>query len=109
MPLYEYLCDACGHRFERIQKYSDAPIDSCPVCGGAVHKLVSSPAFHLKGSGWYATDYAKKTDATSTSTPAGESAEKSGAEKAEKAEKKEPAKESGKDAPAKESKQTKQT
>jgi putative FmdB family regulatory protein len=59
MPLYEYECDACGHRFEVIQKFSDAPIDKCPVCGGTVHKLQSAPAFHLKGTGWYATDYAK--------------------------------------------------
>jgi len=59
MPLYEYECDACGHRFEVIQKFSDAPIDKCPVCGSTVHKLQSAPAFHLKGTGWYATDYAK--------------------------------------------------
>jgi putative FmdB family regulatory protein len=59
MPLYEYQCDACGHRFEVIQKYSDAPIDTCPKCGGAVHKLLSSPAIQFKGSGWYITDYAR--------------------------------------------------
>jgi len=59
MPLYEYECDGCGHRFEVIQKFSDAPIDKCPVCGSTVHKLQSAPAFHLKGTGWYATDYAK--------------------------------------------------
>jgi putative FmdB family regulatory protein len=65
MPLYEYECDACGHRFEVIQKFSDAPIDKCPVCGRAVHKLQSAPAFHLKGTGWYATDYAKSGTAES--------------------------------------------
>jgi putative FmdB family regulatory protein len=59
MPLYEYQCDACGHRFEVIQKYSDAPIDTCPKCQGAVHKLFSSPAIQFKGSGWYITDYAR--------------------------------------------------
>jgi putative FmdB family regulatory protein len=59
MPLYEYECDACGHRFEVIQKFSDAPIDKCPACGSTVHKMQSAPAFHLKGTGWYATDYAK--------------------------------------------------
>jgi putative FmdB family regulatory protein len=59
MPLYEYECDACGHRFEVIQKFSDAPVDRCPACGSSVHKLQSAPAFHLKGTGWYATDYAK--------------------------------------------------
>jgi putative FmdB family regulatory protein len=61
MPLYEYECDANGHRFEVIQKYSDAPIDVCPKCGSAVHKLMSSPAIQFKGSGWYITDYARKT------------------------------------------------
>ena len=60
MPLYEYECDANGHRFEVIQKFSDPPIDKCPTCGSTVHKLIAAPAFHLKGSGWYITDYAKK-------------------------------------------------
>jgi len=59
MPLYEYQCDACAHRFEVIQKYSDAPIEVCPKCGGAVNKLLSSPAIQFKGTGWYITDYAK--------------------------------------------------
>jgi putative FmdB family regulatory protein len=63
MPLYEYECDTCGHRFEIIRKFSDPPVDTCPVCGGGVHKLQSAPAFHLKGSGWYITDYAKKDQA----------------------------------------------
>jgi putative FmdB family regulatory protein len=60
MPLYEYACDACGHRFEAIQKFSDPPLESCPKCGGAVRKLQSAPAFQFKGSGWYITDYARK-------------------------------------------------
>jgi len=59
MPLYEYQCEVCGHRFEKIQKFSDPPIDSCPSCGGSVRKLISSPAFQFKGSGWYVTDYAR--------------------------------------------------
>ena len=59
MPLYEYQCEACNHRFERIQKFSDPPIETCPTCGGAVRKLISSPAIQFKGSGWYITDYAK--------------------------------------------------
>jgi putative FmdB family regulatory protein len=65
MPLYEYECQACGHRFEVIQKrYSDPPIETCVKCGGPVEKLVSSPAIQFKGSGWYITDYARagKTD-----------------------------------------------
>jgi putative FmdB family regulatory protein len=60
MPLYEYECEACGHRFEVIQKFSDAPVETCPACGGAVRKLLSSPAIQFKGSGWYITDYARK-------------------------------------------------
>jgi putative FmdB family regulatory protein len=71
MPLYEYECDACGHRFEVIQKFSDPLVDTCPKCGGAVHKLMSSPAFHLKGTGWYATDYAKNDSGGSTKTDGG--------------------------------------
>jgi putative FmdB family regulatory protein len=59
MPLYEYECDLCAHRFEVIQKFSDAPIAVCPKCGGVVHKLPSSPAIQFKGSGWYITDYAR--------------------------------------------------
>ena len=59
MPLYEYECAACGHRFEKIQKFSDRTLDTCPTCGGAIHKLQSAPAFQFKGTGWYATDYAK--------------------------------------------------
>jgi putative FmdB family regulatory protein len=62
MPLYEYQCEACGARFEVIRKFSDPPLEVCPTCGkGPIQKLVSSPAFHLKGSGWYATDYARKS------------------------------------------------
>lgn len=61
MPLYEYLCDDCGRRSEVLQKLGDPPLAACPHCGGAVKKQVSASAFHLKGTGWYATDYAKKS------------------------------------------------
>ena len=60
MPLYEYQCESCAKRFERIQKFSDPPIGTCPSCGGPVKKLFSSPAIQFKGSGWYITDYARK-------------------------------------------------
>ena len=61
MPLYEYQCDACGQRFEVIQKFSDPSPDACEKCGkGPVHRQQSSPAIQFKGSGWYITDYAQK-------------------------------------------------
>lgn len=60
MPLYEYECGACGHRFEVIQKFSDSPIERCPLCSEPVHKLLSAPAIQFKGTGWYVTDYASK-------------------------------------------------
>ena len=61
MPLYEYECDACGKRFEKIQKFSDPAPESCPHCGkGPVHRQLSSPAIQFKGSGWYITDYSQK-------------------------------------------------
>ena len=60
MPLYEYQCKKCGHRFERIQRFSDPLVKKCPECGGKVEQLLSAPAVQFKGSGWYVTDYAKK-------------------------------------------------
>jgi len=62
MPIYEYQCESCSARFERIQKFSDPPETVCPTCGGHVLKLPSSPAIQFKGSGFYITDYAKKGD-----------------------------------------------
>jgi putative FmdB family regulatory protein len=74
MPLYEYECVTNGHRFERIQKFSDPPIAVCPTCGSEVRKLLSSPAIQFKGSGWYITDYAKKSGSVdSSSSTKGES------------------------------------
>jgi len=67
MPLYEYQCTRCGRRFEQLQKLSDPPVTECPACGGPVEKLVSSPAFQFKGTGWYVTDYARKGEGTSSS------------------------------------------
>lgn len=62
MPMYEYLCANCGKRFEQIQKFSDAPLTVHPECGsGPVERLISVPTFQFKGSGWYATDYAKSS------------------------------------------------
>jgi putative FmdB family regulatory protein len=67
MPLYEYRCEACEKVFERIQKFSDPPVDVCPNCGkGPVKKLPSSPAIQFKGSGFYINDYAKKSSSDSS-------------------------------------------
>jgi putative FmdB family regulatory protein len=68
MPLYEYECEACHKRFEKIQKFSDPAIEECPNCGkGPVRKLLSSPAIQFKGSGFYITDYAKKSSSEASS------------------------------------------
>jgi putative FmdB family regulatory protein len=77
MPLYEYQCESCGHRFEKIRKFSDPPLEKCPVCGGPVRKLLSSPAIKFKGTGWYITDYAKKssTEGQAGSKGTGENAQ----------------------------------
>jgi putative FmdB family regulatory protein len=86
MPLYEYQCEACDHRFEVIQKFSDSPIETCQRCGGAVRKLLSSPAIQFKGTGWYITDYARagKTDASSGSQANGKSESSASDTKTEK-------------------------
>jgi putative FmdB family regulatory protein len=71
MPLYEYRCAKCGKTFEVIRKFSDEPLTVHEECGGAADQLLSAPAFQLKGTGWYVTDYAKKKgDVPATSKPA---------------------------------------
>jgi len=75
MPLYEYECKKCHHRFERIQKFSDPHVKKCPDCGGPVEQVVSAPAVQFKGSGWYVTDYAKKSSTGSASSSNGDSAD----------------------------------
>jgi putative FmdB family regulatory protein len=67
MPLYEYECKKCGHRFEKIQKFSDRMVKKCPDCGGQVEQMISAPAVQFKGTGWYVTDYAKKTSSPGSS------------------------------------------
>ena len=67
MPLYEYECKKCGHRFEKIQKFSDKMVKKCPECGGQVEQMISAPAVQFKGSGWYVTDYAKKSSSAGAS------------------------------------------
>ncbi len=69
MPLYEYLCHACAHRFERIVKFSDAQLTVCPQCGkSAIDQVISAPAVQFKGSGWYVTDYAHKSSSQGSSS-----------------------------------------
>jgi putative FmdB family regulatory protein len=95
MPLYEYKCKKCGHRFERIQSFSAEDVKECPVCQGEVERLISTPArAHFKGSGFYSTDYAAQPPSSAKSQDAGKessgasasdgstgSSEKSGADK----------------------------
>ena len=89
MPLYEYECDACGHRFEKIQKFSDPLEDTCPKCGGSVHKLMSSPAIQFKGSGFYITDYPKGDKGSAPKSDGGKKAAAEKADASPKAEKSE--------------------
>ena len=65
MPIYEYLCQSCAHRFEVKQKFSDPPVERCVRCGKAVNRVISPPAIQFKGSGWYVTDYSNKLKAPS--------------------------------------------
>jgi putative FmdB family regulatory protein len=80
MPLYEYQCQECAEKLEAIQKLSEDPYTICPHCGGALKKLISSPAIQFKGSGFYITDYAKsgsKGESGSSSSSKSESGSKS--------------------------------
>lgn len=65
MPLYEYECDSCGDRIEVLQRVGAPPIGVCQHCGGSMKRLLSAPAFQFKGTGWYVTDYAKKSSSAS--------------------------------------------
>jgi putative FmdB family regulatory protein len=94
VPIYEYRCTKCGHRFEAIQKVNDSPLSKCEKCKGKVERLISSPAIQFKGSGWYITDYARKgtgpseptgsSDKTSESSSSEGASEKTGAKKKKK-------------------------
>jgi putative FmdB family regulatory protein len=73
MPLYEYKCKKCGHRFERIQSFSAEDVKECPVCQGEVERLISTPArAHFKGSGFYSTDYAAQPASSAKSQDTGQ-------------------------------------
>jgi putative FmdB family regulatory protein len=86
MPIYEYECKKCHHRFERIQKFSDPHVKKCPDCGGPVEQVISAPAVQFKGSGWYVTDYAKKSSAGTSSSSNGDSKSDSSTKKDDKKE-----------------------
>lgn len=98
MPLYEYQCKKCKHKFEKIQKFSDPPIKKCPECGGPVEKLLHAPAVQFKGTGWYVTDYAGKNK-METSKPESSS----GSDKKESTGKEDGAKSKDKDSSSKKS------
>jgi len=75
LPLYEYECQKCGRRHERIEKVSGPHLKRCPDCGGKLERLVAPPAIQFKGSGWYVTDYAGKSSGGSSSSEKAESKE----------------------------------
>ena len=88
MPLYEYQCLTCGKKTEWLQSLSDPPLAACPTCGNEVKKLVSSPAFQFKGTGWYVTDYAGKKGAGAESGGGGDGGgSEAKSDKSEKSEK----------------------
>jgi putative FmdB family regulatory protein len=94
MPLYEYQCKKCGHRFEKIQKFSDKMVKKCPECGGPVEQMISAPAVQFKGSGWYVTDYAKKSSSPGSSGESGSKDKKDEKSKSDSAPKESSTKES---------------
>ncbi len=81
MPIYEYQCEACGNIVENWQKISDPPLEECEACGGRMRKLISQSSFHLKGSGWYVTDYAGRKQTDSSTKKADASGDKASTKK----------------------------
>jgi|SRR5580692_11204858 putative FmdB family regulatory protein len=75
MPLYEYECKKCHHRFERIQTFAARHTRKCPECGGPIEQMISAPAVQFKGSGWYVTDYPKKSSGAASSSDANSKSE----------------------------------
>lgn len=95
MPIYEYVCQKCGHHLEIMQKMSDKPLTRCPECRGRLEKVISQTSFQLKGSGWYVSDYGKsgskseKAPRTEVKADKSDKTETSSSTAADKAEKKE--------------------
>jgi putative FmdB family regulatory protein len=97
VPLYEYQCKKCKHKFEKIQKFSDRPIKKCPECGGPLEKIQHAPNVQFKGTGWYVTDYGGKSDKSKTDGGSEKgSSEKDNAEKTSSEKKESAAKDGGK-------------
>ena len=88
MPVYEYECTQCGKVEEAIQKFSDKPLTNCRRCGGKLQKLISQSTFHLKGTGWYVTDYSSKSQRSSAPNKAKDKASTSKTNKSDKTDKK---------------------
>jgi len=96
MPIYEYRCSNCGRIIEVMQKFSDKPLTRCPACSGRITRLISNCSFHLKGTGWYVTDYKKgdggrrekSSEAKKSEVPKGESTTETKSETKPKAEEK---------------------
>lgn len=86
MPLYEYECSHCHHRYEKIESFSAPEKQKCPKCGKPAHRLLAAPAIQFKGSGWYVTDYARKgsSAAASTTTKSEKSGDGAGSGSSEK-------------------------
>jgi putative FmdB family regulatory protein len=99
VPLYEYQCQKCKHKFEKIQKFSDRPIKKCPECGGPVEKVMHAPNVQFKGTGWYVTDYGGKDKSEKAKTEG--SSDKGGSEKKEPSTKEDSGKSKDKDSSSK--------
>ncbi|MGB9234229.1 MAG: FmdB family zinc ribbon protein [Terriglobales bacterium] len=108
MPLYEYQCKKCKHRFEKIQKFSDKMLKKCPECGGPIEQMVSAPAVQFKGTGWYVTDYPKKGSSSASSSSSSENESSAKEAKEAKEEKKDRKADKKDEKPKSESSQKKQ-
>jgi len=95
LPLYEYKCEKCGHRFEKIEKHSASEVKKCPKCGAHAPRQLSAPGIQFKGSGWYVTDYAGKSPSAPSGEGDGASSKSDKAEKTEKSQSKSPEKSAG--------------
>ena len=80
MPIYEYQCSKCGEVFEAFQKITDEPLSKCKFCQGKVEKLISQSSFQLKGTGWYLTDYAKRSSSSPSEKPKADASPEKAAE-----------------------------